>query len=300
MEPVLCKQPFDSKKHLFQVKWDGVHVLAYVNKKGILLYNRKQNERTMQFREIVKALDYLPSGTVLDGEVVCLNKAGKPDFFLVLKRDQTKLLNKIKILMNTHPVHYMVFDIIYLNGESLIKLPLYERLKILKKTIQKSNIVHVVDSIKNEGKALFKTVRKEGMEGIVAKVIESPYIIGQKSELWKKIKAWRKIDTIIGGWTQSEGQLRSLLVGINQEEGLLYVGRVASGLTSKQRTLLRQYFLANDNDIETPFINPPSKAKYHWVKPSIGVTIRYIEWSNDNKMRSPTIIDLKEINDAIL
>ena len=298
MEPVMYDTPFDNDEYLFQVKWDGVHVLAYIYDNEVKLFNRKQKERTTQFPEIVQALSRLPFGTVLDGEVICLNEEGKPDFFRVLKRDQTRLNNKIQILKKTHPVHYMIFDILYFKGESLIEQPLNKRLMLLKEKVQNSEVIHIVGSVENNGIALFDAVSKEGMEGIVAKKKSSPYIVGTKSPLWKKIKAWREIDTIVGGWQEKEGELRSLLVGIQQDEGLLYVGSVASGLTSEQRRILREYFLSTSDN--NTFINPPNKVDYNYVKPTIGVKVRYLEWSNDNKLRNPSVINLKEVKDIMV
>ena len=297
MEPVMHDAPFDSNDYLYQVKWDGVHVLAYISDDNIQLFNRKKNERTNQFPEIVYELNDIPSGTILDGEVICLNDEGKPDFFRVLKRDQTRNDSKINALTMTHPVHYMIFDMLYYKGESLISQPLSQRLKLLQENIQSSHTLQIVDSVMHNGIALFDTVDKEDMEGIVAKKIDSPYIMGTKSPLWKKIKAWREIDTIVGGWQERDGELRSLLVGIQQDEGLLYVGSVSSGLTFEQRKILKDYFLSTQDN--NTFINPPSKSNYNynWVEPTIGVKVRYLEWSNDNKLRSPSVIDLKEIKD---
>jgi len=292
MEPVLADEPFDHEDYIFQVKWDGVRILAYSGKDTLKLFNRRQKERTREFPEIIESLAYLPAGTVLDGEAISLGPDGRPSFFLALKRDQTRNAQMIAQLVKAHPVSYMVFDMLYLEGEGLVEKPLSERQRLLGEVVKESAAVHLVDSIAANGRALFEAVSREGMEGIVAKDARSRYLIGQKSPLWKKVKAWREIDAVAGGWLKREGQLRSLLVGIPDEKGLRYIGSVSSGLTGEQRSMLRAYFEAG-GEHSSPFLNPPDKIGVKWAEPGIEVRVRYLEWSSDGMLRNPAVVDMR-------
>ncbi len=289
MEPMRGVEIYDDPDTIYQVKWDGVRCLAYQTADSIRLFNRKLHERTQQFPEMVQDLDDLPQGTVLDGEVVVMGSEGRPNFFHSLKRDLVRKTYKIPMLMQTYPVDYMIFDILYHRGESVMERPLTERMALLHEVVRENGRLHLVDSVIEQGSALFQAVEAEGLEGVVAKRKDSPYLIGQKTPLWKKIKAWREVDTLIGGYIVREGQLRSLLVGIPEDSGLRCVGGVASGLTEEMRSFLMQHF--NKHQLSAPpFINPPRES-CHWVKPILGVRVRYLEWSNHGSLRNPSIVD---------
>ena len=289
MEPMRCDAIFDELNTLYQVKWDGVRCLTYQTKDGLRLFNRKLNERTQQFPEIKQDLEALPEGTVLDGEVVVMGDEGRPNFFHSLKRDLVRKTHKIPMLMQSYPVNYMVFDILHHKGESVMDWPLYARLELLRDALDWHGCLNRVDAVEGRGTALFRAVEAEGLEGVVAKWKESPYLAGQKSPLWKKIKAWREVDTLIGGYVIREGQLRSLVVGIADGEGLRCVGSVSSGLTEAMHAYLIEFFQKQAEDAP-PFINPPKEA-CHWVTPKLGVRVRYLEWSNHGSLRNPSIVD---------
>ncbi|MEI6100297.1 MAG: DNA ligase, partial [Eubacteriales bacterium] len=178
MEPVARADAFDSEDTLFQVKWDGVRVLAYAFPGGVRLFNRRLHERTQQYPELVDALEGLPPGTVLDGEIVALAKNGKPNFPRVLRRDLVHSLIKIKQAALAVPVHYMVFDVLWYAGRETMSLPLWERLEIMDGLKLFPGNIMKVDCEPKYGTALFEAVRNEGLEGIVAKKTDSIYIIG--------------------------------------------------------------------------------------------------------------------------
>lgn len=290
MEPVRVPQAFDASDFLFQIKWDGVRCLAYRGTgAGIRLFNRRLNERTLQYPDLVGALSFLPPGTVTDGEIVALGADGKPSFPLVLQRDLLKSPIKIKMQSERLPVLYMVFDVLWLDGTLLLEKPLYKRLEILKETFEPGDILHVADAVEQNGRALFAAVAAEGMEGIVAKQTDSPYLPGRKTPLWQKIKCWRELEVLVGGYLQDEaGRLRSLLVGVGEDAGLRYVGSVASGITQKQRRALHN--ACRDSAVPCPFINPPQDAAARWADPGISLRVRFLEFSPNGSMRNPSLI----------
>ena len=287
MEPMKRAEPFDDPETLFQVKWDGVRVLAYAYPEGIRLFNRRLHERTAQYPEIAEALAGLKPGTALDGEIVALDAAGKPDFPRVLRRDFARAGANIGPLTRSVPVHYMVFDVLWLAGEELLPWPLSERQEALK-ALALPPPVHKVESTAGEGKALFAAVKAEGLEGIVAKKAASPYLIGQKTELWQKIKCFRTVTALVGGYLTEGVRVRSLLVGLPEPEGLTYIGAAASGVTQQQWSLLREIFTGMA--APCPFVRAPTAAGVHWVRPEIKAEVRFLEYTSEGVMRAPSVL----------
>ncbi|WP_028307558.1 hypothetical protein [Desulfitibacter alkalitolerans] len=296
MEPIVLNKPFDSKEHLFQVKWDGVRCLAYTLEAGTRLFNRRMNERTRQYPEIVEFLDKLPRGIILDGEIITLNQDMKPNFRRVLKRDLAKNSMKISQLIEIIPVYYMVFDIVYYANNCIAHRPLTGRQEILEKVLPENPFIKSVDSILDKGVELFKAVEGEKLEGIIAKRLDSPYIFGERTSYWQKIKVWQELTAVIGGYSTKMGEIRSLLVGLfNESDNLLYyIGNASSGVSHNQWLVLQQYFEGSaDKPVKTPFANPPRKSKgeeYHWVKPELCIKLEYTEWTEDFKLRNPKVI----------
>lgn len=294
MELKVKEKPFDSPSHLFQVKWDGVRCLAYLEPNRTELINRRLNYRTKCYPELVRELAGLPAtGVILDGEIVALDAAGKPNFRQVLKRDLVKSETKAVGLSRRIPVNYLVFDLLYYQGKSICHLPLTKRQQILTETFQPlagSQLVRPVESFPTNGIALYQAVEQEGLEGIVAKEVASPYILGEKSSYWYKIKCWRQLQAVVCGVLVKQNHLRSLLLAAYEEEQLIYIGNVASGLTEEQRKLLLGYS-KNSKLTNSPVVNPPTNpaGEITWVKPELVVLIKYLEWSNDLKLRSPFI-----------
>lgn len=290
MEPVPVDEAFDSADTFFQVKWDGVRVLTYVYPDGqVKLFNRRLNERTQQYPEIVEIMSKLPNGTVLDGEIIAFGCNGKPDFPRVLQRDFVRSSIKIKTLAENIQVHYMVFDVLWYDGEAVYNLPLIQRLQILEKINFISPLAHKSESITEKGKAFYEAVKSEGLEGIVAKKADSPYRIAKTTDLWKKIKCFQNITGLIGGYLQ-EGPVRikSLLIGLEEPEGLRYIGTAASGVTQKEWQLLKNCF--EKIPCNCPFTSKPAGANLHFVQPVLSVEVRFLEYTAEGLMRAPSVI----------
>ena len=188
--PMLAKpgDPFDSPEHLFEVKWDGTRVLAFVESRGYRLVNRHRVDVTDRYPELGFLHD-LPAGVVLDGEVVVLRQ-GKPDFGLLLSRNQARAPLKIQILARTLPATYVVFDLLYDRFESLLALPLVTRRERLEKLIQGCAHPRLVFSqgVVDSGKAFFAEICHQGLEGMMAKHLDSGYRPGRRTDAWIKVK----------------------------------------------------------------------------------------------------------------
>src|SRR6266851_4224207 len=190
VSPMLAKRgaPFDSSEHFFEIKWDGTRVLAFVDTRGHRLVNRHRADVTDRYPEL-GFLNELPAGIVLDGEVVVLRQ-GKPDFGLLLSRNQARASFRIQFLARILPVTYVVFDLLYERYESLLALPLSTRRERLEKLIQGCAHPRLVFSqgVVGSGKAFFAEICHQGLEGMMAKRLVSRYLPGRRTDAWIKIK----------------------------------------------------------------------------------------------------------------
>lgn len=282
---------FDDPDFLYQVKWDGVRMISYIKNNEVTLINRRLNSRTIQYPEFKNLADMIKGNnvTILDGEIIALVN-GKPSFPTIMRRDNTSDIKKISLLTKVIPVIYMVFDILYLDGRDLRSLPWQERNKILIDTVQPNENIHIVESF-NEGTSLFKAVKKQGLEGIVAKHKGSPYVSGKKHQYWLKIKYRRQLSCVIGGYTLNNKIINALLVGVYDNGELKYCGKVGTGLKTSEWSLLTKEI----NPLKTydcPFKDFPLSEinKVHFVKPYLTIQIEYAEWTPDIRLRAPSII----------
>ncbi|MDS1030807.1 RNA ligase family protein [Bacillota bacterium LX-D] len=290
MEPKIFPEPFDSEDYGFQIKWDGTRILAHIYNNKIILFNRKKNERTLQYPEITDQLSSIFNNkqVILDGEIIYLSH-GKPNFQELMRRDKAKDAGTIKLLLNKMPVTYIVFDILLLDGKELQTLTFKERDEILKNTlIPKSNVI-TTDTFPMKGKALFKVASAHNLEGIVAKKFNSPYQLASKTANWLKIKNWRTMNVTIGGYICQGNDLRSLLIGTKENEALIYQGKAAAGLDQKQ---LKDLFekLHEQQTKSSPFHHYPKlKEKIQWVNPLIELVVEYLEFTEEGYLRQPVI-----------
>lgn len=191
LNPMLAQKaeaPFDSAEHIFEIKWDGIRCLARIDAGQVRLQSRHHLEITVQFPELA-CLARLPSGTILDGELVVLRQ-GKPSFQAVQRRALLQHRSRIQWVSQTMPATYMVFDVLYLKGKPLIGSPLSHRRESLENLLRRFLMpgVHVVEGVRARGYRLFAQVVRRGLEGVVAKRLDSPYLPGKRSRYWLKIK----------------------------------------------------------------------------------------------------------------
>jgi ATP-dependent DNA ligase len=178
--------PFDSPEHLFEIKWNGTRVLAFVDSRAYRLVNRHRVDVTDRYPEL-GFLDHLPAGTILDGEIVVLRQ-GKPDFRLLLSRNQARTPLKIQSLARTFPATYVVFDLLYLRFKPLLALPLWARRQRLEAVVRACANPGLVfsEGIVGSGRAFFEAVCRKELEGVVAKHLDGRYRPGRRA--WIKIK----------------------------------------------------------------------------------------------------------------
>lgn len=280
-----------------QIKWDGVRIQLYFDGNEVKLFNRKGNERTKHFPEITNIYTFTNcSSIILDGEVIALDEKGLPSFYSVMKRDSIRRFEKIKNKQEEIPVFYMIFDLLYLNGEWLLTLPLKVRQDILQKSVIPTESIQLVDSDSN-GENLFKIVKKHHLEGIVCKDLNSKYVLNGKNKSWKKIKNYRDIIAVVGGITYRGNIVNSLLIGLYNGNSLYYISHVGSGRLSHDEWRDLTKIIDQIKQSSCPFKNPPSiKTKHCWVEPILTVKIQFIEWVDGHSLRQPSILSFMDVN----
>ena len=298
MQPVQVDEPFDDPRYTYQIKWDGVRLLTYLDINGLQLFNRKLRPRTYIYPEMQELKKWLrASSVILDGEMVALGADGKPSFSAILRRDLVKGGDKVRVLMRNAPVFYMVWDVLFHDGEWLVDKPLFQRQERLREVVTPTGMVKLVDDHPS-GVDLFRVMEQQGMEGIVAKEREGIYRLGERHPTWKKIKNFRTIHAVVGGATIKSGLVNALLLGVCTEDGLLYVGKAATGLSAADIEALTGF--ANQlPEQKPPFANPPRFSptvyeKVVWFPPTLVLEVRFLEWTSDLTLRGPVILGFRE------
>lgn len=285
----LEKKPLDAKGWIFEIKWDGYRAIAELDKHRIELYSRNQLSFNDKFRDIIDELKHFPvQSAILDGEVVVIDKHGRPNFQLMQNFQRTR----------EGQIYYYVFDILYLNGRDLKELPLIERKAILKQLIASANssLVQYSDHIEEKGIAFFKLAEKKSLEGIMAKNGQSSYKTNARSHDWLKIKTHLRQEVVIGGITLPRGSRKkfgALLIGVYDKQGeLRYVGRVGGGFTEK---LLGDVYSQLEPLIQksSPFIDAPKMTGVTWVKPKLVCEVNFAEWTEEGLMRQPIFVGMR-------
>jgi bifunctional non-homologous end joining protein LigD len=282
------------KDYIYEIKLDGQRTIAEVNKKGILLYTRNFQDVTGKYPELLELPGCLKKrNVILDGEIVALEN-GIPSFELLQQRMNLRDLRALKIALEQVPVLYYVFDILAIDGKSLLKTPLIERKKLLQK------ILKPCDTVKNlphfESKDLIVAKAKQfGYEGVVAKKRNSCYFPGFRSDCWIKYKFQQMDSFVIGGWMEGGRTLKfgSLIVGKYEGKKLLHCGRVGTGFDEPQiRALMRVFAKMNAN--RSPFESVPAIPEIvHWLKPRLVAEVKFKQWTRARSVRAPVFVGLR-------
>lgn len=289
MLATLVQKPFTDEDWLFEVKWDGYRLLAFIDQGKVQLKSRTDHLWNSTFPDIAQSLAGIKGQAILDGELVVLDAEGKPQFQLMQNYQKT----------GKGALCYYVFDLLYKEGEDLRQLPLIERKEMLKKYLKELALPNVrfSDHIFKDGEAFFKEASKKKLEGIIGKKISSPYQ-SRRSRDWVKIKASLGQEVVIGGFTAPQGSRQkfgALLVGVyNDQKELEYVGHVGGGF---DRGLLHGIYdqLTAISQKKCPFKSPPKpNTPVTWVKPKLICEVSFTEWTKDGHLRHPVFHGLRE------
>lgn len=290
MEPILTETIRSGDGWIHQVKWDGIRGLCYVDNGQVSLFTRSRRERTEWYPEISAVGKLLNcSKAILDGELIVLDDNGKPSFRNIMKRERIRRKEILPRYQRSYPVHYMVFDILLIDGKDLRKVPMVDRKQLLNKTLNSSDIIRMVtDYI--DGKALFSVVKDKGMEGIVSKRIDSRYIAGKKHRDWFKTKIKKQILAVVCGVKVNNNEIKSLVLGVYEENRLRIIGSVSSGLSYSDKQLLFKQL----SRLALP--EPPDlkgQLPYNdviWLNPVLTAIVQYLEREPRGGLRHPVLV----------
>jgi bifunctional non-homologous end joining protein LigD len=298
------EKPFDGADWLFEIKWDGYRAVAFIADGKVRLISRNQNELTPRYPELEDLPRSVQAKTaILDGEVVALDDQGRPSFSLMQQRTGFRPGGRRGPINASVPVLYYAFDLLYLDGYDLRKLPLHERKKKLASIVVAGDALRFSDHYEQQGMALFEIAREKGLEGIVAKKRDSVYQERRTSD-WLKIKIRRRLECVIGGYTVPKGSrtdFGSVVLGLYDKQGrLIHVGQAGSGFTHKSLGEIMKVLKKIETDKEPFYGEVEALRKVFWVKPELVAEIEYTEWtegaigSGVPKLRAPVFLGLRD------
>jgi bifunctional non-homologous end joining protein LigD len=287
MLATLVAAPFDDPDWLFEVKWDGFRVETVVDNGTVRLWTRSQLDAAERyFGPFLEPAGWIGARqAVVDGEVIALDERGEPDFALLQARIKGRGASA-----EPTPFVYEVFDLLHLDGRSLVDEPLEERRRLLAEVIVPDPRVRLSEHIEGEGRAFFEAARTRGLEGIMAKDRRSRYVPGKRSDRWLKVKIRPEQELVVGGWATGTGKavdLGALLVGVYEGNALRYAGKIGAGFTNDNRADLLGAVRSLGAD-SPPFDPPPPRAvsrDARWLRPELVVRAEFAGWTGDGLVR---------------
>ena len=282
---------------VYEVKWDGMRAIVEVEDGHVRLQSANGKDATVSFPEMEGLGGALGVGSaVLDGEIVALDDAGRPSFSRLQQRMHVGDRRAAAARAESVPCTLALFDLLALDGRSLVGLPWAERRRLLEELVEPGPHWQV-PAVHQDGHALLDAATANDLEGVIAKRVDSTYRPGGRTREWVKVKVRRRQEFVVGGWAPGKGNrgggIGGLLVGYHDEPGsspLRYAGRVGSGLGQDELRTLEERF-ADMVVRECPFDPPPPRAQTVdavWVRPELVVEVEYAEWTNDGRLRHPT------------
>ncbi|MGF7024638.1 DNA ligase D [Sphingobacterium sp. HSC-15S19] len=302
MLATLIDKPFDDQNWVYEVKWDGYRALAFMKNGKIELKSRNDKSFNEKFYPVYDTLKSIAINAILDGEIVVLEKNGTANF---------AALQNWRSEADGDLVYY-VFDILWYDGKDLKGLSLLDRKAILKEVMPQNDLILLSEHFDTSGVGFLNEAKKLGIEGIMAKRKESVYHIHERSSDWLKIKANRRQEVVIGGFTKNEGSSKlfsSLLVGLYEGKKLIYTGKVGTGFSAKlQQELMAQFkplVTKNSPFDDEPDINKSSRfrpspphAAVTWLHPNLVCEVSFTEMTVDGVMRHPSFDGMRNDKNA--
>jgi len=300
--------PPDDGSWAYEMKWDGLRALSYMEDGAVRLVSRTGRDITYVYPELEGLAAAIreagASGAVLDGEIVAFGGEQWPSFEALQQRMNISSAAEVRTLMAQVPVSYLVFDVLALNDHSLLDLPYRDRRALLDELGLHDRSWQTPPAFIGEsGTAVQAVSRQQGLEGVLAKRLRSRYEPGRRSASWIKVKNVRRQEAVVGGWKPGErgraGQIGSLLVGVNGPEGFSYAGHVGTGFTQQTLRMLAGR-LEPLRQGTSPFATevPPEHARAaRWVEPRLVVEVAFTEWTKAGRLRAASYKGLRDDKD---
>ena len=297
MARLITRPPAPDDAWGFEFKWDGIRAEAYVEGGTVRLVSRSGENVTARYPEVHAMGRALGSKEViLDGEIVALDEKGRPSFEEIQRRMGLTSETEIRRKMKEVPVTYMIFDVMWQDGHSLLKEPYVARRKQLEALKLKGASWQTPPYEKAGGAAMLEASRKAGLEGIMGKKLDSPYEPGRRSGAWVKLKNRNRQEFVIGGWLEGEGKRSNnpgaLLLGYYDKEKLVYAGKVGTGFTDAMLDKLQDAMKPLEQDESHFDVGAPPK-KAHFVKPKLVAEVEFVEWTKSGQLRAPAFKGLR-------
>ena len=300
MLATLADGAFDDPDWLFEIKWDGYRVEAVVGDGRVRLWTRNRIDAATYFGDLAGTPSWIAAReAVVDGEVVALDSDGRPDFSLLQDRTGLRGLETASGRRTPEaprlapderaaiPIAYMVFDLLHLDGLSLVDVPLDERKRLLRRVLRPHPLVRYTSHVVGDGEAFMRAAAERGLEGMVAKRRASRYEPGKRSRGWLKIKLRREQEVVVVGWLPGQGshaELGSLIVAVHADGVLRHAGQVGSGISEATRRRLLELLEPLRRD--TAALDPvPRLPEARWVEPRVVARAEFAEWTPDGLLR---------------
>jgi bifunctional non-homologous end joining protein LigD len=299
--PMLAKLssqlPDDDGNWAYEIKWDGVRALAYSVPGRLHLESRNRNDISASYPEL-RALNRALSShrAILDGEIVAFGEDGRPSFGRLQSRMHIASESAARRRAKEVPVVYLIFDLLWLDGHSLMDRPYAQRRARLQELQLQGASWQTPDHVVGDGAAVLEASRANGLEGIVAKRLDGAYLPGRRSQNWLKLKNVVREEVVVGGWLPGEGKrtdrIGALLVGVPQDGGLRYAGRVGTGFSDAELDRLAALLRTRDNSPFQGDVALPRNAVF--VQPTHVAEVEFTEWTADGLLRHPSYKGMRE------
>lgn len=317
IKPMLAKPgvlPDEQDNCSFEIKWDGIRAVFYLEQNKYKLLSRNLKDITGQYPEflaLAEAAGRSCTDLILDGEIVAFNSSGLPSFSRLQHRMGLTQDKTILEMMTKVPAHYMIFDILLLNGNLLLPKTYSERRSILEGLQLDGAHWQTPDYKTGDGREILAASRKLGLEGIIAKRLDSCYQPGKRTGAWLKIKNQRRQELLIGGWVPGQGAragtIGALLLGYYDvlpqaaaargvPQQLLYAGKAGTGFTTDFLAVLSKRLAAITRPT-SPFAPQPAVNNAHFVEPVLIGEFEFTEWTPNDTLRHPAFKGLREDKD---
>jgi bifunctional non-homologous end joining protein LigD len=301
LKPMLARAgalPPDDGRWAYEIKWDGVRALVYSEPGRIRLQSRNGNDISVSYPEL-KAMNRALSShrAILDGEIVAFDEAGRPSFSRLQSRMHIASESAARRRSKEVPVAFVAFDLLWLGGHSLFDVPYEERRVRLQELDIEGPFWRTPDHVVGSGPDVLEATLQNGLEGVVAKKLDSCYEPGRRSPCWLKIKNVQRADVVIGGWVPGTGKrtdrIGALLIGVEEHGALRYAGKVGTGFTEAELDRLAKVLERRD---DSPFVDgelqPPRDAVF--AHPTRVAEVEFTEWTKEGLMRHPSYKGLRE------
>jgi bifunctional non-homologous end joining protein LigD len=285
MLATLVDAPFDDPAWLFETKWDGFRVVAWIRRGTVTLLSRNGLNVTAAYPRVAGALAKLRHYAVIDGELVALDKKGRSRFQLL--QEARKSGGRL---------HYCVFDLMYLDARDLRHLPLVERKRKLRHILPGGAVIRFSSHVRRNGVHAFRKAQGLGLEGVMAKRADGRYYSGRRTREWLKIKAANQQETVVIGFTRprrSRKYFGALALAVRQGQSWRYVGHTGTGFNAANLKSIYAKLVKLQSSRKPVSGKIPNERATTWVRPRLVAEIKFTEWTKDGRMRHPVFLGLR-------